>query len=136
MQRATTLKKKKVEGLQCKKPERLSESRAQPGMAFHPSSGEEPAWPLALGHEHGIISLPARNGNTIKSKKALYIFPTASQGNSNSLALFSSIFFRSGFPYLGLKLIWHAAPMSWGQEDTCFYDAVRGSHSVLFWEPQ
>ena len=46
--------------------------------------------------------------------------------------LFKSILLLSAFLYLGLELIQHAAPKSRGQEDTCFYDATRGSRFVCF----
>lgn len=99
---------------------KLVRGQGPPGLVLHLSSGEEPGQLLALDHHHrGHLSSSMEWKQD--QKQALYIFAAGSYGNSNSLALFSSIWFHflSSFPYLGLESIQqHSAPKLRGQEDT------------------
>lgn len=70
MQRATTLTKKSWRDSSARSPRACQ--RTEPGQAWrYIRVLGRACLALARGHAHGIISLTAWNGNTIKSKKAL-----------------------------------------------------------------
>lgn len=120
--------------------QRACQRTAWPGMVLHLSAESERAQPLAFSYdrgEHQSYSLEWK-----QDKKQEGTVPCPHWQTEKLLTLppyfrpFKFISFLSGFLYLGLELIWYTAPESRGQDDTWFYDAIMGSHSVLFWEPQ
>jgi hypothetical protein len=110
--------------------------KTKPGQVEH---WQEPAQLLALSYDHGAHHSYSMEWKQVKNQEGTVNFP---HGHREKLKLLCATFFHLNslsfsrfFFILVWSLIWHTAPESRGHRNMCFYDATRGSHSVLFWEP-